>query len=378
MAVPAGRLVLLAFGAFFGHVVYPVTVQVLARRPSAAPPVPSGPLREGRFVSAVVPAYRERTTIGGLVTLLLHHPESPVAEVVVVADDDADTAEVARSAGAVVVDGPGRGGKAGAVNRGVARAQHDVVLLMDANVDLDVQAVRRLVAHVDSGRLDLAGGVRTEQGHAGESMYWAFENATKAAEHRLGGSLALVGELLCLRRDLFRPIPAWVRVDDVFLAVDFATRRKRVSVDTTCVTVEASASPRDQLERRFRVMEALLELLVRRPAPFLTPSRQLLMLHAHRTWRSTGGPVCQAALVIACVRAAPRSPLALGWTALNLFAAADYLACGLRDVQPGGRLRPLLSQALGMPPVVLVGACLRLRRRLLSGGSDGTWTRVER
>lgn len=384
MAVSARTKVgLLATGAFFGHAVYPLTVRSLARltpREHAPTRVSAVDHRDPavRFVSAVVPAYREVTTIGPLVEHLLHGEGSPIAEVVVVADDDEQTAAVAAAAGAVIVSGPGRHGKSSAVNRGVERATQDVVLLMDANVSVDLDAVRRLAEHVRDDRLDLAGGVRTEHGRVGESMYWTFENAMKTAEDRLGGSLAVVGELICLRRSLFRPIPTWVRVDDVFLAVDFASRRHRVSVDTSCVSTEHSASPREQLSRRFRLGGDFLEVLVRQPRPFLVPTRSLLMLHGHRTWRATAGPVCQALLVVHCLQRARRNPVAAGWAALNLFAVADYLGSGLADRAPNGRLRALLGQALGMPPVVLVGALRRLSGRLLSGSRDGTWVRVER
>lgn len=379
-AWPALRVVLLGAGAFFGHVVYPVAVQALAR---AAPPAPEPPpTLPGRWASAVVPAYRERSTIGRLVTALLTDEASPVAEVVVVVDDDEPTAQAAEAAGAVVVRGGRRRGKAAALNRGVEHASHDVVLMLDANVTVDGEVLRRLADWVRAGGYDLMGGVRTEHGRAGESMYWTFENWTKAAEHRLGGSLAVVGELLCLRRSAFRPIPEWVRVDDVFLAVDFASRRRPVSVDVTCLSSEPSVSPREQLERRFRVMEALYELWVRHPEPFRTPSRQLVMLHGHRTWRSTAGPACQVALALLAAKVTAersrRSPVAAAWLLLNVAAVGDYLTTALLDRQPSGRARALSGQALGMPVVVAVGATTRLVPRLLSGRREGTWTRVER
>lgn len=375
--IPPGRrrFGVLAAGAFFGHAIYPVIVQA-ASRLVAAPPRHPGSF-PGRWADAVIPAYRERATVGPLVSRLLSDPDSPVAKVIVVVDDDEPTAEAAEAAGARVLRGPRRG-KAAALNRGMAAATADVVLLLDANVSVEGRSIRRLAEWVRAGQHDLVGGVRTEHGHAGESMYWAFENWTKSAEHRLGGSPAVVGELLCLRRSAFRPIPEWVRVDDLFLAVDIGSRRRGVTVDVTCVSSEPSASPRQQLERRLRMMEALLELLVRHPRPFLTPTRSVLLLHGHRTWRSTIGPACQVALAVASARRIRCSPLAAAWLALNVAAAADYLIGSLRNRTPTGRLRPLAAQGLGMPPVIALGAAGRLAIRLVSGRRDGTWARVER
>ena len=378
MPSPSLRVPLLLCGAFFGHVLYPVGVQLAARAVAPRPDDLEQDPDTERYVTAVVPAYGERTTVGPLIELLLHGPGSPVAEVVAVVDDDHATGEVARAAGAVVVEGDERWGKAGAVNRGVARAGHDVVLLLDANVTVDGATLRRLTDHVRDGRLDLVGGVRTEHGRTGESLYWTFENLAKTAEDRLGGSLALVGEMMALRRGLFQPIPEWVRVDDLFLGLDFASRRHRVSVDTSCVSAEPSATPRQQLTRRLRMMEAFLEVLVRRPDLFLTPTRPVALLNAHRTWRVTGGPVCQVVLAGLAARNARRSPVAAAWAALNAFAVADYVVAARRDRDQGGRLRALLAQALGMPPAVTGAAAVGVVRRLSSGGNSGTWTSVQR
>lgn len=373
----------LATGAFFGHVVYPLVVQLAAARRSAARPAtvsggPAGDGRQDRYVSAVVPAYRELATIGPLVRMLLGAEGSPVHEVVAVVDDDRETARAARAAGAVVVEGSDRWGKSGAVNRGIARARCDVVLLLDANTTVDTATLRRLSEHVRADRLDLVSGVRTEVGRAGESMYWTFENRTKTAEHRLGGSLSLVGELVALRRELFEPLPAWLKADDLYLGLEFMSRGHRVSVDTGCVSSEPSVTPRQQLERRFRILSGFYEIVVRRPRLLLTPRLPVQMFNANRTWRVTGGPVCQLLLAALAARSARRSPLAAAWFALNAYAMSDYLLTALERREQGGRLRALLAQGLGMPPVIAVGAAGRLLRQTARGQSSGIWERVER
>lgn len=369
---------LLSAGAFFGHVVWPCVALLLARAAGEKQPVslhPPGVRDSAAFASVVIPAYQEVHTIGPAVRRLLTAERTAVDEVVVVADDDLLTAAAASAAGARVISGMGRTGKSGAINRGVAHAQNDVVLLMDANTDMDGDAVRRLADHVRDGRLDLAGGVRVERGDAGQGFYWRFENHTKAAEHRLGGCLSLVGEAIALRRSLFRPIPSWVKGDDTFLAVDFAERGLRVSVDTDVVASEPSVTPREQFERRIRILSANHELLWRNRRAYLTPSRAMLMLHAHKTWRSTGGPVCQLALTGWAVRHG-RSPLAQLWVAANVLAAADYAGCASRNYRPG-MLRSVTAQALGMPPVVFSGALYRLAQRA-SAADTGVWTKIER
>ena len=369
---------LLTAGAFFGHAIWPASALGLARLVGNRTPLPApDPADQSRFVSVVVPAYREVTTVGHLLKILLHSEGTPVDEVVVVADDDEETAQVARDGGAEVVTGKGRGGKSGALNRGIARARNEVVVLLDANALVTTDDVRKLADHVRSGRLDLAGGVRTEEGSAGEGLYWKFENTTKAAEHALGGCLLIVGEMIALRKSAYAPIPEWIKGDDFWLAVDFSARGYKVSVDTSCVATEPSARPRVQFERRIRIMSANLETLAKRPGMFLTPSVPMAILHAHKTWRSTGGPICQIVLTGIAARHARTSWLARLWLLGNGFGVGDYLFSALTN-RDQGRIRSLGSQALGMPPVILLAAVWRIARKNLSGSVDGTWTKVER
>ncbi|WP_442759603.1 bifunctional polysaccharide deacetylase/glycosyltransferase family 2 protein [Streptomyces pseudogriseolus] len=116
----------------------------LARRlpwsgPGPGPPV-VGP------VSVVVPAYNEvvcvPTTLRSLVAS--DHP----VEIVVVDDgsDDgtADAAEALELPGVTVVRTPNRG-KAAALNTGVLRASHEIVVMLDADTVFEPSTVRRLV-----------------------------------------------------------------------------------------------------------------------------------------------------------------------------------------------------------------------------------------
>ncbi|MFF5342957.1 bifunctional polysaccharide deacetylase/glycosyltransferase family 2 protein [Streptomyces althioticus] len=111
------------------------------RRPRAGPGPPvTGP------VSVVVPAYNEAVCIGKTLRSLVasDHP----VEIVVVDDgsDDgtADAAEALGLPGVTVVRTPNRG-KAAALNTGVLRASHEIVVMLDADTVFEPSTVRRLV-----------------------------------------------------------------------------------------------------------------------------------------------------------------------------------------------------------------------------------------
>lgn len=139
------------------------------RRPGeASRRVGQGLLRKGRCfvlsqgspqVSAIVPAYNEEHTIGGVLDVLLSHPH--VDEVVVVSDGSVDrTAEVARSCGATVVELPCNMGKGAAYQAGVRACSADIVLFLDADlIGLTPEHVDALLGPVMGGDAEMAVGV---------------------------------------------------------------------------------------------------------------------------------------------------------------------------------------------------------------------------
>ena len=96
-------------------------------------------------VAAIVPAYNEEATVGGVVAALKSSPL--LAEVIVVDDGSSDeTAAVAQASGARVVRKP-NGGKGSAVLAGVAATDAPVIALFDADLEgLTSDHVERLLA----------------------------------------------------------------------------------------------------------------------------------------------------------------------------------------------------------------------------------------
>lgn len=139
-------------------------------------PTLGAPTGRPRTVSIVVPARNEEQTLPTLLPTLLPSPQtdrrgpgrddgSAVVEVIVVDDGSTDaTAHVAASLGATVLDAgdPPAGwlGKPWACQRGAEAATGDVVVFLDADVELAAGALARLV-----GELDRCGGLVSVQPH---------------------------------------------------------------------------------------------------------------------------------------------------------------------------------------------------------------------
>ncbi len=84
------------------------------------------------MISVIIPAFNEAKTIETVIAVAKLLPS--VSEIIVVSDGSTDrTAEVARKAGAIVIDQPNTG-KAGAMQAGVTRASQDILMFLDADL----------------------------------------------------------------------------------------------------------------------------------------------------------------------------------------------------------------------------------------------------
>ena len=100
-------------------------------------------------VSVVVPVYNGERTLARCLTALSRTPAG-LAEVIVVDDRSTDqTAAIARSLGARVMPNPDGRGPAAARNAGAAVARGDILLFIDADVEVQAGTVAQIVEHLD-------------------------------------------------------------------------------------------------------------------------------------------------------------------------------------------------------------------------------------
>ena len=110
-------------------------------------------------VTVVIPAYNDAEGIAAVLRRV--RDALPDAELLVVDDASADaTAEAARAAGARVERHPANRGNGAAVKTGIRRATGDVVLLMDADGQMDPRYIPAILGGVAQG-YDMVVGART-------------------------------------------------------------------------------------------------------------------------------------------------------------------------------------------------------------------------
>ena len=368
MAIPrfgvVAQLTLAAVAA--SPLLYPLWLTLATRR--RTPPIPPRPT-DWPSVVAIVPAYKESEIIAEKIEDLRANGYPGLLRVVVVAEDEG-TAERARSAGVEVIAPSERLGKAEALNRGVSATHESIVLITDANTILAPGSIAALVRWFEDPDVGAVAGEKRvaapEQG-----FYWVLEAWLKRKESLLGSTIGVVGELVAVRRAVYRPMPGDVSADDLWIALDVLEQGRSIRYEPDAVALEEpSSSLRDEWTRRTRTVCAVIDASVRHPGLLFSGHDAAgFQLWGHRLVRYLGA-VAHAGLVASALR--PRQGTAARAFVLAHVAAAGTLARNAHGQQqaPAGRLtaQVLLMQAAGVVGVL----------RYLRGDRPARWQKPER
>ncbi len=354
----------------YGHVLYPVYIGLRSRGLEPATP-PEPEIWPG--LSVVVSAYRESAVIGTKLDELAGTDYPGPMEVIVVADDP-ETAEASRRTGVRVLSSGERLGKARAVNRGVAAASHEIVVLTDANAVLAPGALRAAARHFTDETVGaVAGEKQVDDPDGAQGFYWKFESWLKRCESATGATIGVVGEMLAFRRQAFRPLPADTAVDDAWLALDILEGGLRVVYEPEAYSIESAAPDyTGEWERRTRIVAGNLDMLWRRRATLVPGALPVTpQLWGHRLVRSSFGPVAHVVLVAMAVPAARHSWAARVFLAGNAAGAASTAALMTGRTPPGPSR--LVAQVFFLQAVALGGV-----RRFAARDRPAVWPKPDR
>ena len=360
---------------------YPALVALLAR---VRPRPPRLDFRFVPSVTVIVAAYNEEDVIMWRLANLgdLDYPQE-LLEVIVVADGSDDrTAELASAVpGTKVLHRAERGGKRAAVERAVAAATGELLVLTDANNRFTRETLRELMAPfadpevgVVTGRKAIDDGTGRPLDRA-EGLYWKYESLIKRWETRIGSTTGVAGEILTFRREAFRFVPPGTMNEDFVQAMLAALDGWRVVYAPRAVSLErASATLGDEAIRRSRLTTGRWQAL-RMLLPRLARRRPLLALQvvSHKGLR----PLVPFALIVA---AASNAVLALdhAWAAAVLALQALFYAAALGGwaLEAAGRR----SRWLYVPYYFcrMHVAALRGFGDFAGGRQQATWAKVRR
>lgn len=251
-------MALLALALFvFPYLGYPLLLRLKTRRfglePAPEPEV-------WPHVSIVVAAYNSAERIAEKVREL-RELDYPGKTQIIIVDDCSfdDTAQLAERAEAdVVLRLDERRGKSEAQNVGALEADGEVLLLTDATVTVQTDALRLLVAKLLEPGVGCVTGVdhsvsadeRDVNNAAG--LYTRFEIALRNREAQVATLLGVNGCLYALRTDHRPPVPPEC-VDDLYVPLAAVDRGMRVTVvPTAAAIVRRAANQREEFRRKVR------------------------------------------------------------------------------------------------------------------------------
>jgi len=259
----------------YTYVGYPFIISLLPARPArpARPSLP-GALVSPRLVSVVIAARSGEQGITSKVKNLLRTIRLPCEIVVVLDGPDADVTAELRAVNddrvkIAIVEG--RLGKAASLNRGVATSAGDTLVFTDVRQDVAAGAVERLVEDLDSPDVGAVSGslaISTASDSEGlYERYWRFERWLRMREAAWDSTVGVSGALYALKRELWRPLPQGLLLDDVWVPFQVVGAGKRVAFAPRAVVTDIrSRSDATELARKVRTLTGNYQLIAWMPS----------------------------------------------------------------------------------------------------------------
>jgi len=179
-----------------------------------------------------------------------------------------------------------------AINRAVDECSGEFVVFSDANNFYQPGTLSNLLKPFQDPLVGTTTGAKRiiEEERvisASEGLYWKYESIIKEYESQLGSCITSVGEILALRKSLFRPAPFNTINDDRFIVLDILKRGyKNIYVPDALSLEYASPSAKDEITRRIRISRGAFQMIFN-PAmlPYKRPLEVWKIL-SHKYFRS--------------------------------------------------------------------------------------------
>lgn len=181
---------------------------------------------------------------------------------------DAIAAEFAAefAAGGVVLIRVPAGGKALALNAGIAQANGEILFFTDVRQPLAADSLRQLVScfadpqvGVASGELIILDG-RTH-GEASVGLYWRYEKWIRNRLSQIDSVMGATGCIYAMRRELAVALPAGTLVDDMHLPLAAFFRGYRVIFDSSAKAFDYPTPLDAEFRRKVRTQAGVYQVI---------------------------------------------------------------------------------------------------------------------
>lgn len=165
---------------------------------------------------------------------------------------------------------PERGGKIGAMNRGMKFIKSPFVVFSDANTMLGQESIRRIATLFSNPKVGCVSGekrvvaVGNESASATEGIYWKYESKLKQWDAELYSVVGAAGELFAIRTELYQEVEPDTLLDDFIISLRIAMNGYTIQYDPQAYAQEhPSANVKEELKRKVRISAGGIQSVLR-------------------------------------------------------------------------------------------------------------------
>ena len=270
-------IILIIFYSYFGYALL-LWILLLFKKKKSLPDTTVFP-----DITFLVPAYNERDFIDAKVenSLTLDYPKEKLHLVWVTDGSDDGTLEKLKTYPEItVLHSNKRSGKTAALNRAVELIDTEIIICSDANTLLNKEALKEMVRLFADPKVGAVAGEKKvlkeendDASGSGENFYWKYESWLKQLESTFYSSVAVVGELFAIRKNVFSAMPEDTLLDDFVLSLKTIEKHLKIGYTKNAYAMEkASASVSEEMKRKIRIAAGGFQTVFRYPK-FLNPFR---------------------------------------------------------------------------------------------------------
>lgn len=315
-------------GILYTYVGYPALIWMLARlrpRPWSAAPITPG-------VSIVLAVHNGAALLPRKIHHLFELDYPNIREIIIVSDGSTDgTAELLANEKHPILHTillNEQGGKAAAVNAGMAKATGEVILFVDIRPELACGAIQQLVSNFADPRVGCVAGqliLRNENHDATTAaiggLYWRYEEWIRKCESIFDSPVGVYGGFYAIRRQLAVQQPAGTILDDMFQPLAIIRQGYRSVLDPkACVYDTWPTQVEGEYRRKVRTLAGNFQLFQLAPWSFTSQNRVLFQFLSHKVMRLVVPYLLISAFISTVV-------LAFGSSIYAAFAAIEILTC---------------------------------------------------
>lgn len=226
-------------------------------------------------VTLFVAAYNEKDYVDRKVSnsLELEYPKEKIKQLWVTDGSDDGTPDLLRQfseQGVEVQHKDERGGKIGAMNRGMQFVKTPIVIFSDGNTILGKESIRRIVNLFSDPKVGCVSGEKRiyskekDTAAGTEGIYWKYESTLKKWDAELYSVVGAAGELFAVRTELFREVEKDTLLDDFIISLRIAMEGNTIQYDPDAYAIEtSSASVKEELKRKIRISAGGIQSIIR-------------------------------------------------------------------------------------------------------------------